>query len=235
MKKLLLTLFMIPILATAQEKSVVILELFTSQGCSSCPPADVLLNEVSSKDNIIALSYHVDYWNYIGWKDPFSNPKFSDKQRRYSRKFNSSSIYTPQVVVNGEEHFVGSNRTIMKSKIKDYANKENRNSIAVSNIHKEEALISFDYNVAGAIEDTYINVILVLNEKTTQVKRGENRNRTLKNTNIVVAQNILKLNNNQGRGTMIIPEFVDQNDKLSLVVLTENSNLSVTGGTKTNL
>jgi len=87
-------------------KPVVVLELFTSQGCSSCPKADELLSEVrdgAANENVdvIVLSYHVDYWNYIGWKDPYSKKAYSNKQRAYSGKFNSSSIYTPQIVVNG--------------------------------------------------------------------------------------------------------------------------------------
>jgi hypothetical protein len=79
-----------------------------------------LLKDVNNNDStsqVLALSYHVDYWNYIGWKDPFSRTEFSDLQRLYGRKFNSSSIYTPQMVINGKEHFVGSNEGILMSKI----------------------------------------------------------------------------------------------------------------------
>ena len=93
--------------AWSQNKPVVVLELFTSQGCSSCPPADEVLADIKENmDNtsIIPIAYHVDYWDYIGWKDPFALKAFTNKQRFYGRKFNSSSIYTPQLVINGNEH-----------------------------------------------------------------------------------------------------------------------------------
>ena len=79
---------------------VILLELFTSQGCSSCPSADRLLDKtLANHKNVIGLSYHVDYWNYIGWKDPFSSKVYSNYQRAYGSKFRSSSIYTPQLAV----------------------------------------------------------------------------------------------------------------------------------------
>ena len=109
---------------------VVVLELFTSQGCSSCPSADVLLKKVSKNDkSIIALSYHVDYWNYIGWKDPFAKAEFTKKQRAYSAKFYSNTIYTPQTVINGKEHFVGSKVSVMNEKLKQYKKIDSKNKI----------------------------------------------------------------------------------------------------------
>ena len=83
--------------------SFALLELFTSEDCSSCPPADRLLPQLASLDpNIIPLSFHVDYWNNLGWKDPFSSSEFSQRQQNYGRHFNLESIYTPQLVINGE-------------------------------------------------------------------------------------------------------------------------------------
>jgi len=75
-------------------KNIVVMELFTSQGCSSCPPADRLLGSYSNREDIIALSFHVDYWNRLGWKDPFSRQEYSERQREYSSSFKSSSLYT---------------------------------------------------------------------------------------------------------------------------------------------
>ncbi len=96
--------------ASAQEVSVgepadqpfkAVIELFTSQGCSSCPPADAVLKTLSENPSIIALSLPVDYWNYLGWKDTFASPRNSDRQRNYARARGDGAIYTPQVVVNG--------------------------------------------------------------------------------------------------------------------------------------
>lgn len=98
--------------ASSSQGSPIIVELFTSQGCSSCPPADRFLTELAAREEfeIIPLSFHVDYWNYIGWTDPFSSPAWSDRQRHYARSFGGNRVYTPQMVVNGRWEGVGSNR-----------------------------------------------------------------------------------------------------------------------------
>src|SRR5690606_22590059 len=83
-------------------------ELFTSQGCSSCPKADALFSELGKRDDLIALAWHVDYWDYIGWPDTFADPDNSDRQRAYAQSWGSSRIYTPQLVVNGAKGVVGS-------------------------------------------------------------------------------------------------------------------------------
>lgn len=99
----------------------VILELFTSQGCSSCPPADRLLTRLAQdgglKDRVIPLSFHVDYWDYIGWQDPFASPRWSERQREYGRSFRSNRIYTPQLVVNGKTECVGSQEKVVREQI----------------------------------------------------------------------------------------------------------------------
>ena len=92
----------------ANPKAVV--ELFTSQGCSSCPPADALLTSLAEREDVVALAYHVDYWDYIGWEDTFGAKDFSDRQRGYAKSWGSTRIFTPQMVVNGGEGVVGSRR-----------------------------------------------------------------------------------------------------------------------------
>src|ERR1043165_5836167 len=87
-----------------------VVELFTSQGCNSCPPADALFAELAAKDDIVALSYHVDYWDYLGWKDTLSRKENTERQYDYMRAFGSRSVYTPQAVLNGRAHVNGANR-----------------------------------------------------------------------------------------------------------------------------
>src|SRR4026209_60089 len=100
-------------------QSFAILELFTSEGCSSCPPADRLLPQLASTDvHIIPLSFPVDYWDRYGWKDPFSNASFTDRQRDYAKQFNLESIYTPQLVINGQYEMVGSNKSVAETDIR---------------------------------------------------------------------------------------------------------------------
>lgn len=189
-------------------KPVIVLELFTSQGCSSCPPADQLLNEVKQKfpEKVFALSYHVDYWNYIGWKDPFSRPEFSTKQRFYNSKFKSQGNYTPQLVVNGREHFVGSNHTKVYKAITRTKNLTSTNQIEISNIKDNGTKVNFDYKIDGHNSDLNIRAVLVLDERTTRVTRGENSSRTLKNSNIVVAEKYL--GKTAGKGFINIPALV---------------------------
>jgi hypothetical protein len=92
-----------------------VVELFTSEGCSSCPSADklVAVAQKEFKENTIVLSYHVDYWDRLGWKDPFSKAAYTDRQRLYAEHLNLQSVYTPQAIVNGKTEFVGSNKTAL--------------------------------------------------------------------------------------------------------------------------
>ena len=91
-----------------QSAPPVVLELFTSQGCSSCPPADALLRKLGQRDDIIALSFHVDYWNRLGWEDPYSDGQWSERQEMYVRSLHGDTLYTPQIVINGAVDVVGS-------------------------------------------------------------------------------------------------------------------------------
>ena len=221
----------------AEYEPIVVLELFTSQGCSSCPPADVLLNKVKKQytSEVFALSYHVDYWDYIGWKDPFGDAKFAQKQRQYNIKFRNNSNYTPQVVVNGKEHFVGSSSSKMYGKIGAYKKQKSANSIQLMNIESDDKKVAFDYNVEGSSAGKNLRAILVLDERTTEVRRGENRNRTLKNSNIVVAERSIELDKNKGHAAIAIPRIVKSNEKVKLIVLVENATYDITGAVKSDI
>ncbi|TXN36012.1 DUF1223 domain-containing protein [Flagellimonas hymeniacidonis] len=212
----------------------IVLELFTSQGCSSCPPADVLLEKVKKEypENVYALSYHVDYWNYIGWEDPFSKSVYTKKQRDYNSKFRYRSNYTPQLVINGKEHFVGSNQSKMYSKLNVYKTKKAANAINLDVKKTSGSSISFDYTVDGDFTNKQLRVVLVLDERTTSVKRGENRNRVLKNSNIVVAEKYIPVTTQKGTSSIAIPKLVSSNDNLTLMVLIEADNLDITGAIK---
>lgn len=226
-----LTLF-ISITVQAQKKveGAIVLELFTSQGCSSCPPADKLLDEVKEVykgQNVFVMSYHVDYWNRLGWKDPFSAEPYSNYQREYADKFRSRSIYTPQLVINGSEHFVGSNSYKTNNAIKKYGNTKLSNTINFSNSENQNDSIDITYEVEGEEFDR-LTFVLVVDERITKVGRGENRNRTLKNTNIV-AERILTTEA-KGAIKLKIPDWVQtEKDRLSVIAYVQNSNLKITG------
>ena len=218
----------------AQQKPVVVLELFTSQGCSSCPPADRLLEEIkSASDNkqVIPIAYHVDYWDYIGWKDPFATRAYTDKQRDYADKFYSSSIYTPQLVINGDEHFVGSDRVKISRRIKQILHRgSSSNTVQINNAEIKNNTVEFSYTVEGEAKKSKLHFLLAINKRVTQVKRGENRNRTLANSNIVVQEEIVPLTKKNGKFTLNIPKLVTKDDTLRLVVLIKDKELTVTSG-----
>ncbi len=230
---MLLTLIVsIPTNAQKSNESAIVLELFTSQGCSSCPPADELLENIKKKhkdQNVVVLSYHVDYWNRLGWKDPFSSAGFSDYQRAYAQQFNSRSIYTPQLVVNGSEHFTGSDRYKANIALKKYSKTSVNSTILIKDIQQEPSKIIFNYRVDGEPFNT-ITLALVVSERITNISRGENRDRTLKNINIV-ANRVVK-QEELGSISMTIPDWVSENDELSVIAYTQDKTLKITGATK---
>lgn len=214
-----------------EKNNVVVLELFTSQGCSSCPSADKVLSEIKENyknNNVVTLSYHVDYWNYIGWKDPFSKKSYSEKQRNYAKKL-GSSVYTPQLVVNGKTHVVGSNKLKVKQLITKYLGKKVSNTITLSQAKRVGDKITANYHVVGDLDNTTIRWVLVLDKRITKVTRGENKSRTLVNSNIVINEKEITATS-KGNIIMNIPEIVKVNESLSLIGIIQNNDLDVLGG-----
>ena len=120
---------------TGTYSPVTVLELFTSEGCSSCPPADELLPELAKLDsNIIPLSFHVDYWNRLGWTDPFSSSENSDRQRIYADFWKLESVYTPELVINGEYEVVGSNRSAAENAINKILQEKSKVKINIDEV-----------------------------------------------------------------------------------------------------
>jgi hypothetical protein len=168
---------------------IAVIELFTSQGCSSCPSADALLAKTieeaaKEKKNVYALSYHVDYWNRLGWADPFSNAAFSQRQNDYVSSMGLNGAYSPQMVLNGTNEFVGSDNAALTANI---AKALNTKAIVSFNSLTASAgdHIKVRYEVDGNIKGATINFALISLSETTAVKRGENGGRTLTNENIV--------------------------------------------------
>jgi len=182
-------LVLISILATvtpAQSRAPVVVELFTSEGCSSCPPADSLLMRLSRAMpdvEVIPLSEHVDYWNQLGWKDPFSSQLFSARQQDYGRIFRLDSVYTPQMVVNGEAQLLGSDRARAEQEIRKAALAPHA-SVELTKLSDEMVRLKIDNIPQGtrnadmfvAITDTFIE---------TDVRDGENAGRHLQHTGVV--------------------------------------------------
>lgn len=159
-----------------------VVELFTSQGCSSCPPADALLGELARRDDVIALAFHVDYWNNLGWEDHFSSAAATERQTAYARFMKLDSIYTPQMVIDGTSDVVGSRRSAVLALLQGM-----RDGIGVKAARDGDNLV---VEIGPAQENATVktgDVVLVAYSETaeTKVPRGENAGRTLREYNIV--------------------------------------------------
>jgi hypothetical protein len=194
-------------LANTHLKGFALIELFTSQGCSSCPPADRLLGQyaVDSSQHIIALSFHVDYWNRLGWTDPFSNTAYADRQRRYAHNFNNETVYTPQAVVNGYEELVGSNVQKMTNAIGHAITQQHKVIINISDIVVKDAAIGFTYTISGTYQQAVVNMALVQQRVATYVRAGENRGEHLINYNVVRDFKTIQARQSAGTGVLALP------------------------------
>jgi hypothetical protein len=164
--------------ASLSAPTPVVVELFTAQGCSSCPPADALLGELARKPNIIALAYHVDYWDELGWKDPFSIPAAAQRQRGYVKRLAKSGAFTPQAVVSGDTSLIGSNRAEMKAAVE-----ADRDALAIV-LSKAGGNLSINMPERWN-EPMDVHLVSYLDEATTRIGAGENARRSLKEFNIV--------------------------------------------------
>ena len=179
----------------ASQAAPVVLELFTSQGCSSCPPADRLLSELGwaegQRSQVIPLAYHVDYWNDLGWQDPFSQPRWSQRQRDYARAFGLGQVYTPQLVVNGRNQCAGSNdRQIRKyldaSRTQPVDGRLTLSANPLQSGGRQVPLhITAERSSRLLGKTLQVMVAVFENDQVTEVRRGENAGRMLRNDFVV--------------------------------------------------
>lgn len=158
-----------------------VLELFTSQGCSSCPPADALLGELAEKPGIVALSYSVDYWNYLGWHDTLSSAANSDRQREYARARGDGRVYTPQLVIDGLLHVNGSDAAAIGQAIEDASRRLAGIRVPVSMRGEGDTLV-IDVGAAPAESHTRAATVwlaIAKDKETVAITRGENGGKTL--------------------------------------------------------
>jgi hypothetical protein len=168
--------------ARAQENPVVV-ELFTSQGCSSCPPADALLTELAGREGVIALALHVDYWDYLGWKDSFASPAFTARQRAYAKAARSRSIFTPQMVVQGQDRLVGHDADRILGSIATH--REAAAPVGLRVVRETGVLrISLEPG-RGPAEPADIHVVRFVPSHDVAIEGGENVGRAITYTNIV--------------------------------------------------
>ena len=179
--------------SNAQERSPVLVELFTSEGCSSCPPADAVLEHLARLQpvrgaEIIPLGFHVDYWNQLGWADPYSSADFSARQENYSEAFGGDRIYTPQMVVDGSSEFLGDES--LASKAIATASKQPKAGIKMTLSPRCELLSSvkltvLELSTPSTVDATELFIAVTESGLVSKVARGENAGRTLRHTAVV--------------------------------------------------
>jgi hypothetical protein len=160
-----------------------VVELFTSQGCSSCPPADALLHELSGRSDVLALGYHINYWDRLGWKDPLSSPQSTERQRGYARQFHAGQVYTPQIVVDGTDEMIGSDRAAVYSAIRTPRQAEAAVDFAADR-HSVRIGAGGTAQVSGGAA---ILIVRFAEHRTTQIGAGENDGRTADDVNGVLS------------------------------------------------
>ncbi|MGJ8529498.1 DUF1223 domain-containing protein [Maritalea sp.] len=169
-----------------KSEPVAVLELFTSQGCSSCPPADKILSELAHDKKLITLAYHVDYWNYIGWEDTFSDEEHSNLQRGYAHQLGAERIYTPQLLINGTVDIVGSHADKIEKAIAA-SSLDVGVSFAVEGDMLSIEIPKFDTN----IEQATIWLVPFISSVKVEIQRGENRGQTLTYSSVVKHRQIV--------------------------------------------
>ena len=180
----------------------VLVELFTSEGCSDCPPADRLLEELDGKQfvrgaQVIVLSEHVTYWNHLGWRDPFSLEEMDFRQKEYGERFNLESIYTPQAVIDGTTQLVGNNAAGVTNAV-EHAASTPKKSLTIGDAHWENGAATFTVHGAGDLGSRLI-AVLAADGTGPKITRGENAGRTIHHVAVVRAIKEFGSNNADGR------------------------------------
>ncbi|MDH5798571.1 MAG: DUF1223 domain-containing protein [Paracoccaceae bacterium] len=174
--------------AAMGEPRPVVVELFTSQGCSSCPPADALIVELSPRDDVIALALHVDYWDYIGWKDTFGDPKYSQRQKNYARVAGESTVFTPQIVVDGREHIVGYQPMKLAEVINDSRREDSEVSLEIT--RQGNTVLVEAEAPARFSRPAEIHLVRYLPSQVVKIGRGENAGQAIEYANVVTSWDI---------------------------------------------
>ena len=189
--------------AQADEPRRVVVELFTSQGCSSCPPADELMRELARRDDVVALALHVDYWDYIGWKDSFAHPAFTERQKAYAKAQGSPMIYTPQMIVGGLDQVMGTKEMKVADLIAAHRALPRQVALAVAREGGQLRIAGqADASVDGPL---VVHVVRYRPSDVVEVRRGENAGKMLEYSNIVTQWQVAGQWMPQERLSMTLP------------------------------
>lgn len=219
---------------------IAVVELFTSQSCSSCPSADETLRRIASIASeknlpVHVLSFHVDYWNYLQWNDPYSSAAYSDRQRSYARAMRSRRVYTPQMIVNGTTEFVGSNRKLANEAISDSLGEPAATTIDASlDASSSLETMVVRYKIHGNLAGQMIHLALVQSPEANAVPSGENSGRTLSHINVVRAFETAVIKHAEGEISIDVPAGVDADQATLIAYVQDQKTLQITGATSIN-
>ncbi len=199
--------------ARAEQRPVVV-ELFTSQGCSSCPPADAMFDELQTRDGIIAIALHVDYWDYIGWVDEFGDPAHAARQRAYAQAGGRKSIYTPQMLVNGQTDIVGAKPMALGKAIAEHMAQDLKVALEINRTGDTVSVAA--RALAGGLGPMEVQLLRLIPSATTVIARGENRGRTIEYTNI--AHGLRVIGSWNGQGPLALSAQVSGDDPVVVLV-----------------
>lgn len=203
-----------------------VLELFTSEGCSSCPPADELVARIQKEAGdkpVYILAFHVDYWNRLGWKDVFSQAEFSKRQYQYHRLF-TSQVYTPQLIINGNSEFVGSDEKEIRDALKQNLS-GTPSTILDIKAQQQNGGLKLEYNVKGKTKGNQLVIAVVQKHAVSKVSAGENEGRVLSHVQIVCGLQTFDLKPN-GAQNIQLPAGFNQND-WEIIGLIQNADSGV--------
>lgn len=202
------------------QPQLVVVELFTSQGCSSCPPADALIAELAKRDDVLPLALHVDYWDYIGWADTFARPENTARQKAYARAVGARSIYTPQMVIAGREHVLGFKPMDVAEYVLEH--RARIGQIGLEGRLEGDRLVIRAWARPGAevAAGTLVDLVSFIPEARVRITRGENAGMTMTYANVVTGWHHLGRWDGEGFWSAELPLPADMRDpKLGLAVL----------------
>lgn len=223
----------------ADSPGVAVVELFTSEECSSCPSADKVLTKLveehaQSKAPVYCLTFHVDYWDDLGWPDRFADQRFTQRQRDYAQALNLRGLYTPQMIVNGQTEFVGSNSKTAAEAIANAQQTPSQVSITLSTKRLAGGKVHVHYTLADQPGKAVIFFALVESGITTEVPRGENAGETLKHSNVVRAWESVDLQSKtSGDVTLELPHDMNLTQSRVIAFAQESKTMKVLGAKQT--
>ena len=217
-----------PIQFAPQENPVVI-ELFTSQSCHTCNSADVVANTIKDYENVIMLSYHVDYWDDLGWKDTFSDSRHTDYQRKYENMLNQPA-FTPQMIVNGASEFDGNSIRLLNNSLKEKSTTE---QLMTPEITRNGNSLEISYNLTAGLNYSKAYALLLMDSYEMDMDKGPNAGMKLVNPNVVLQKIPLQTGINEGAHTFELPKTVRENDKLKVAILLQDDHMKVIGASIT--